>query len=339
MKQRLLLPTAVDWRWMAKTLSLRVNHVEGKEYNGLGFELAEKTFSFGAWKEGLLDGPGVRVHAGKHLYFGDWESGRWNGHGTVLSSTPETGGLYIGQYKQSMSEGYGLKKWANGATYYGEWKKNRINGHGVYTWANGSEYDGQWKNNERSGLGHYKWANGSKYYGEWKRNNFEGRGTKVYENGDVFRGMWENDLQNGQGEYITSYGAKFEGIFKAGERVRGTFTHADGYKWTGTFSRNIPTEDRAIHPEVRKALASRQCTRTACPEKFYGQILFQCVTCSSGSKDLYLCPVCATHCNHTQGHAMEAVWTFGASRCGCTACHPHEVVSESATTRNTSPVK
>jgi len=121
---RLLLPEARDWIWMAKCLMQEVMENNLKmgvrsdtkaSFSGLGFSKSTsfpEYFSIGTWKHGFLHGHAIRIYRGKHLYTGQWDKGRWEGEGTVLSVTPDTGGLYSGRYLQSMSHGFGVKKMA-----------------------------------------------------------------------------------------------------------------------------------------------------------------------------------------------------------------------------------
>jgi len=282
------------------------------QYCGLGFSHTSTSFSLGKWDKDLLNGLGIRIYKGKHLFFGDWDSGKWHGQGTVLSATPETGGLYIGHYFQSMSHGYGFKRWANGASYSGEWKNNRISGQGTYKWATGSVYEGSWEENERNGFGTYNWPNGSRYVGEWKKNNFHGEGTKFYENGDTFKGAWENDYQSGKGQYETSFGAKYEGNYENGKKHgTGTFYHPDGYNWTGNWINNIPSDiEGALHPKLKESFANNKCSRSVTGlTPFFAQILQTCLTCRDG----YWCQICVKGCHHGMQHSshqIEMVWSF-----------------------------
>jgi hypothetical protein len=343
LRDRLLRPDACDWRWMTKCFMTKVD--ENGNHSGFGFAYSPLFFSLGEWRNGQLHGLGIRMYKGKHFFFGQWENGKWHGQGTVLSATPETGGLYVGQYWQSMSHGFGFKRWANGASYKGEWKNNRISGHGVYTWATGSVYEGQWADNERSGFGTYVWPNGSKYVGEWKGNNFHGQGTKYYENGDVFRGTWEDDLQCGKGEYRTAFGSTYEGEYERGRKQgEGRFTHPDGTTWTGLWVNNLPVRvHEALHPTLKQTLQEKKCTRGVTKSTpFYAQLLHQCLTChsergSSSTNESYLCEHCVREChshggggggggstNSTNGHNFTLVWTFGASFCQCLNCASHD---------------
>lgn len=331
---RLLLPEARDWIWMAKCLMQEVMENNLKmgvrsdtkaSFSGLGFSKSTsfpEYFSIGTWKHGFLHGHAIRIYRGKHLYTGQWDKGRWEGEGTVLSVTPDTGGLYSGRYLQSMSHGFGVKKWPNGASYKGEWKNNRINGKGTYVWATGATYDGEWYNSERSGFGVYVWPNGSKYVGQWRRNNFHGEGIKYYENGDLFKGLWENDLQHGKGEYVTFFGSKFEGEYVKGKKHGvGRFTHPDGTVTEGRWIENLPVEPYdMLHPQIKDALDYDRCTHTITGStSFYAQLLYQCQTCKEEQKegDGYMCHVCARDCHDPTHPAVEAVWTFGSSQCHC----------------------
>jgi len=44
-------------------------------------------------------------------------------------------------------------KGVNGEVYIGEWKDSKANGFGVHTWANGDKYEGEWKEFLKHGTG------------------------------------------------------------------------------------------------------------------------------------------------------------------------------------------
>jgi len=261
--------------------------------------------------------------------------------------------VYEGNWSRDLPDGFGSKKWSNGDSYSGFWKQGYTHGHGVYTWgigdkydgnydegkrngegtyyyADGSTYVGSWLNHKQHGFGKRKYLNGNSYEGEWCEGNLEGKGTFVWHDnsdyhGDVYIGSWRDNSEHGQGEYRSVFGTVYSGIYNMGTRQgNGGFAHADGYSWIGSWHNDIPQDlDLALHPKMREALDSGQCTESLTKKTpFYGQVLFRCLDCH-GTEDTekrrYVCQNCIEVCHKT--HRIEKkIWTCGRSFCWCENC-------------------
>ena len=142
-----------------------VREGRGKEYDEDG-----KTLMYsGEWKNGDMDGKGMRYHHGHVLYIGEWKCGMRNGKGEELNESGEV--VFKG-------------KWTDGR---GEGREMDESGNVVY--------EGGWSHGRRNGKGEEKTENGMSAIGEWKDGRMEngivyekdGNRVRVYENGEMIR--------------------------------------------------------------------------------------------------------------------------------------------------------
>ena len=134
---------------------------------------------------------------------------------------------FIGEYKDYMSEGFGIyKNYINhlkitgifnnsglsgigiedsevgGYIYSGEFKNNKKEGYGTIIWKDGNKYKGEFKNNQLNGYGIIEYP-GEKYYqGEVKNGRIDGFGEFYWKNEKRYIGNYKNDKRNGFGIYI-----------------------------------------------------------------------------------------------------------------------------------------
>ena len=113
---------------------------------------------------------------------------------------------YVGESKNGMIEGDGIKYYSNGDKYEGQLKNDMRNGEGTMTWNDGDVYTGDWKDDKMNGKGVYTWPNGYKYVGEFKNDMIEGNGIKYDSNGDMYEGQWKSVLRNGNGNLTRENG-------------------------------------------------------------------------------------------------------------------------------------
>jgi hypothetical protein len=196
-EEGMMIPDDRDWKWMTLCLS---THVEGDVQTNYGWEigktvLGEDRFYVGEYVNGTYHGKGIEIIENRYLYHGDWENGKWHGKGLVLSSNPDTGGLYQGNLAECKSHGKGVKIWNNGPRYEGEWRENKMHGEGLYLWDTGEKYEGHWESGMMSGYGVNFWADGTKHVGLWKNGTAHGRGSRFDKKGLVIDGEWENGHQ------------------------------------------------------------------------------------------------------------------------------------------------
>ena len=87
---------------------------------------------------------------------------------------------------------FGTYIWDSGGKYVGEFRNDKRHGQGTYTWADGTKYVGEYRNGKRHGQGTLTAANGDQYTGEYRNGKFHGQGTKIYADGRVKEGIWKD---------------------------------------------------------------------------------------------------------------------------------------------------
>jgi len=141
--------------------------------------------------------------------------------GLVKGETWKTSQQYIGDWKDNMKEGYGIKLYDNKDKYEGYWKNDMRHGKGTYWVCIGKNkyrklFTGDWFENNKDGQGIYFYKDGSCYDGTWKNSKRDGKGLMIYANGDIYEGAWENDLKHGYGIIEKKKGDKYYGYWDKG---------------------------------------------------------------------------------------------------------------------------
>lgn len=77
----------------------------------------------------------------------------------------DDGGIYIGEWKEGLRNGYGVYTSIDGAIYSGPWLNDRFEGRGTLVSETNQVYTGDWKNGQRHGSGIETWINGACYTG------------------------------------------------------------------------------------------------------------------------------------------------------------------------------
>ncbi|KAH3731821.1 phosphatidylinositol-4-phosphate 5-kinase [Pelomyxa schiedti] len=144
------------------------------------------------------------------VYEGEWDRHQWHGVGTWVSPDG-SGDIYHGQFDHGMKCGTGSILFgagggdyggnnSKGGSYVGEWKDDVFHGRGVRLWANGDRYDGQWVSGKENGEGTKTWSrDGSSFTGLWV-SGVPTKGTRRWSNGDKFEGTFTQDGDgNGSG--------------------------------------------------------------------------------------------------------------------------------------------
>jgi hypothetical protein len=67
-------------------------------------------------------------------------------------------------------------KGIEGDSYIGEWRYSRAEGYGVHVWKNGDRYEGEWQSCLKHGLGTDIFANGDVYVGSYINGKPNGQG-------------------------------------------------------------------------------------------------------------------------------------------------------------------
>ena len=83
------------------------------------------------------------------------------------------GGVYNGEWKGALKDGFGVYKYPSGAKYEGEWLDGTKEGRGVYTFAKGGIYEGEWRNGKMEGVGVRTFSSGKVKSGIWKSGTLE----------------------------------------------------------------------------------------------------------------------------------------------------------------------
>ena len=115
---------------------------------------------------------------------------------------------------------FGTYTFANGDKYVGEFRDNVFHGQGIKTVADGEKYVGEYKDGKKHGQGTYtfgtnsKWA-GDKYVGEYRDGKRNGQGTYTFADGRRDVGEFKDDVLNGYAiQYRADGSILKEGIFK-----------------------------------------------------------------------------------------------------------------------------
>lgn len=126
----------------------------------------------------------------------------------------------------------------SGATYVGDWRGSAREGFGVQRWPDGATFAGQWKDNAAEGVGRFMHANGDSYVGEWKSNLAHGHGIYYHKDLTKYEGEWVSDRQEGFGVETWGEGSKYSGLFRGGDKEGwGVYTFPDCSRYVGTFLR------------------------------------------------------------------------------------------------------
>ena len=111
------------------------------------------------------------------------------------------GGFFYGEYKGGSINGIGFRGYSDGHTYFGQFKDSQSNGSGVYRWPHGDVYEGEFKEGESNGQGTFTWKDGRRYEGELKNDKRHGLGLIKYTNGDTYNGEWSECKRHGKGVF------------------------------------------------------------------------------------------------------------------------------------------
>ena len=162
----------------------------------------------------------------------------------VTYSTLKSGEKYVGQWKDGLPHGQGIKYDSKGKVlrqgifsygayigqYVGQLEDGMPHGQGTMTYANGSKYVGQWQNHEYYGEGTFYNSNGNYEEGHWRYGKKHGLITfydsdsKVIEknfflNGNIcqYEGQVINGVPHGKGTITYPNGSKYVGQWKDGK--------------------------------------------------------------------------------------------------------------------------
>eukprot|EP01083_Nonionella_stella_P005412 15629_1 len=159
---------------------------KGKKH-GYGEQTSQNCMKYeGFWVNGKMHGAGSFEWPNSYhvkSYDGSFKDNKMCGYGKMVYreeyKCEETGVMmrqcgckkmkYVGNWKDNMTDGYGVTEYWSGSEYSGDTVKGKREGYGVMRYADGvKEYDGYWKNNKYDGDGTLTYANGQKCHGLWK---------------------------------------------------------------------------------------------------------------------------------------------------------------------------
>jgi hypothetical protein len=80
-------------------------------------------------------------------------------------TTLPNGGVYTGEWKGPLRDGFGQQLWPDGSRYEGYYHLDKACGYGKLYHADGDLYEGEWLNDMAHGRGKYSHSNGAEYEG------------------------------------------------------------------------------------------------------------------------------------------------------------------------------
>ena len=146
-----------------------------------------------SYNDNISDGIRTLVFSDGSIYEGDIINGERNGKGTFKDISNKY--KYVGEWKESVAEGYGKLTFEEGMveSYEGNFSDDNFDGFGSIIWKDGSIYEGNWKKGERNGKGKYTWTDGTIYDGEWYNSARHGMGTETYPDKSYWKGEYIKD--------------------------------------------------------------------------------------------------------------------------------------------------
>ena len=149
------------------------------------------------------------------------------------------GKYYIGQMKNGLPDGKGVKYYFNGKVQYdGTFTQGKLDGFGKFIYPNEHFYIGQYKNGLRQGKGKLYYPDGRLHYdGDWVNGIPIGYGKYIWENGEYYIGPWVNGFRQGKGyEYYPNGKLKYEGdYFNDKFEGYGKYIWEDDHYYIGQF--------------------------------------------------------------------------------------------------------
>lgn len=83
--------------------------------------------------------------------------------------------FYLGEFVDSLAEGYGVMSHLNGGLSEGEWSNDLMNGVCIESWVTLKQiYLGEFRQGLKNGIGAYHWEDGSKFEGEFFNGAIQG---------------------------------------------------------------------------------------------------------------------------------------------------------------------
>ena len=167
------------------------------------------------------NGIGTFLYPEGEKYVGQWRDGVPHGRGVRFWPNGKVG--YEGEIRNGKWHGTGKLYFKNGKTHYeGEFRQKYYEGHGILYFESGEKmYEGEFKESEYNGQGTLYRKNGSIIYkGELNFGEISGTGAMYDQEGRIIhQGQFERGKPHGQG---ISYG-KDGSVLRKGRWYRGQF--------------------------------------------------------------------------------------------------------------------
>lgn len=170
-----------------------------------------------------------------------------NGSGVMVYAS---GARYIGEFKNTVREGFGTCFYPDGGNYKGYWSRDRQEGPGIRTYGQGIVKKGYWRQGSlvtedpglilqtngkanqisvgcisgscTTGQGIYIYDNGNIYSGEFSNGRRQGSGICYFSDGTEYKGSWKNDQMDGKGTISYPDGRVQNGVWKMGNMLEFT---------------------------------------------------------------------------------------------------------------------
>ena len=129
-------------------------------------------------------GFGIITYEDKSKLKGYFENDKVNGYAKFI----DLKSIYVGYYKDSIPNGFGLYIKDNVKTIGDTWLKNHLNGIGFQIFGINDFYQGNFIKSVKEGLGLYHWNDNTICFGEWKDDKLNGYGIIKYSNNNIYIG-------------------------------------------------------------------------------------------------------------------------------------------------------
>ncbi|CDW71378.1 UNKNOWN [Stylonychia lemnae] len=224
--------------------TLMVIYIMGNMYEG---KQKEKEHTFGVMEKPMK----VNGFMGESMdiYVGQWRNGETSGYGVY---TANSGQKYEGTWKHSCKHGKGTETFPNGDVYVGNYKGGYPQGQGKMMHKDGSIYEGNFDRGVKLGKG--RWYKTVKkddyiqkkkikidyvYIGDFQNNKKNGYGVFTWGQISTYEGQFSNDHRHGFGVCQWYDGSKYEGEWRQGVQYgKGKLTMKDGTVKQGIFQNN-----------------------------------------------------------------------------------------------------
>ncbi len=211
--------------------------------------LTPHLFAQGCIRGDCVKGEGTFVFSDGSKFIGEFRDSKSNGFGICYYATGET---FVGEFKDHAVAGHGAWYYKDGSiepgfydatgTFifyknlkHGCMQGNCVNGQGTYLWEAGILYTGQFKNSEPDGYGICYFSNGGKYDGQWKERKFNGEVTNYLADGTITRGLWMD--HNYVGLAVTTTHEVSSGCISGNcQNGFGVYKYDDGGVYSGEFN-------------------------------------------------------------------------------------------------------